>query len=184
MPLVTDVLKSMDVPFEILFHQPTFHACDEADRLGIPLAEVVKTVLIETPSGHALAVIPASRRLDMHLVHRAIGDPHARLATEAEILRRFPNYEPGALPPMASLLQIPVLIDPEVVSRDTVVFATSECESVRVSTYGLLAGEAFKLAALVERPLTPTLVAVAEEVELRASTEADEAIGLMADPVS
>lgn len=178
MPLVTDQLRAIDAPFEILFHQPTFHARDEAHRLGIPVGEVAKTVAIETPNGYALAVIPASRRLDIDLVRRATGHPHARLATEAEVMRRFPRYEPGALPPMTSLLGIPVLMDPEVLCRDTVVFATSESESVRVPTDQLLAAEAFRIAPLVDRSLSPEMVPVAEEVELRASTEADETMAI------
>ena len=183
MPLVTDQLRAKGIPFEILFHKPTFHARDEAAQLGIGPADVVKTILIETPCEFVLAVIPASRRLDLHLVRRAIGDPHARLATEGEVILRFPNYELGALPPMNSLLDIQVLIDPEVASHGTMVFATSESESVRLPTDRLLAGEAFRLVPLVERRLADGLVPVAEEVELRASTEADEEILLWLDPV-
>lgn len=141
MPLVTEQLKSKVIPFEILFHQPTFYARDEAHRLGLPLSDVVKTILIDTRSGHALAVIPSSRHLDLHLVRQAIGDPHARLATEAEIQHRFPGYELGALPPLASALDIPIYADPEVMARDMIVFAASKTESLRVRADQMLGSE-------------------------------------------
>lgn len=149
MPLLTERLKAEGTPFEILFHQPTFHAREEAHRLGIPLENVVKTILIVTRTGHALAVIPASRRLDMRLVHQAIGGAEARLATEPEIGRRYPGYPLGALPPLSGELEIPIYVDPQVAAHQAVVFAVNESESLRVPTEAVICGETACLAPLV-----------------------------------
>jgi Ala-tRNA(Pro) deacylase len=178
MTLVTEQLTRKGIPFEILFHQPTFFARDEAHRLGLPLSEVVKTILIDTRPGHALAVIPSSRHLDMHLVRQAIG-PHARLATEAEIQHRFPGYELGALPPLASALDIPIYADPEVMSQNMIVFAVSQSESLRVRTDQVLGGEV-TIVPLVQGQAKPELAAVAEEVEPLAAAEAEEESKLLA----
>lgn len=107
MSLVTDHLAARGVPFETIHHPQAYTSIDEALALGMAADEVVKTVLVDTPSGHALVVIPGSRRVEMRLVRRAVGDNHARLATEAEIEKGFPGYELGALPPLASLLRVP-----------------------------------------------------------------------------
>ncbi len=183
MPLVTDQLKAEHVPYQILFHQPTFHARDEAHRLGLPLTIVVKTIALTTRSGYALAVIPAARRLDMHLVHAALGDPDARLATESEIAHRFAGYPLGALPPLSTALQIPIWIDPEVASHASVVFAVNQTESVRVPTEAVVCGATACIAPLVQRAPDGEVEPVAEEIELRASTEIEEELEPVDDPL-
>ena len=86
---------------------------DEARALGIEVGEVLKTLAVRTGSGYALVVIPASRRLDLHLAREALGDNRARLASEEELGRDFPDYELGALPPLGALLDAPVYVDLE-----------------------------------------------------------------------
>jgi Ala-tRNA(Pro) deacylase len=93
--------------------------------LGISADEVVKTIVLHTVAGYALVAVPDYRRLDMRLVEAAVGDHHARLATEEELAQDFPDFELGALPPLGSLLGMPAYADPEVMAHDTVVFAAA-----------------------------------------------------------
>ena len=82
--------------------------------------------------------------------YRSVTNPLARLATEAELAADFPGYELGALPPLGSLLGVPLLVDPEVLSHEVVLFAAGlETESVRVR-----AGELFRDEPLTLRQLT------------------------------
>ena len=84
----------------------------------------------------------ASGRLDMHLVQEAVGDRHVRLATEEELLRDFPGFELGALPPLGSLLGAPLYLDQQVLQHETVAFAAgSQTESVQLKTADLLQHE-------------------------------------------
>jgi Ala-tRNA(Pro) deacylase len=86
--------------------------------------------------------IPATGRLDMHLVQAAVGDRHVRLATEEDLRRDFPGIELGALPPLGSLLGAPLYIDQEVLQHETVVFAAeSQTESVQIKAADLLQHE-------------------------------------------
>ena len=81
--------------------------------------------------------VPATCRLDMHLVQAAVGDRHVRLATEEELRRDFPGIELGALPPLGSLLGAPLYVDQEVLQHETVVFAAgSQTESVQIQDGG------------------------------------------------
>ncbi len=87
----------------------------------------------------------------MHLVQAAVGDRHARLATEQELLRDFPGIELGALPPLGSLLGAPLYVDQEVLQHDTVVFAAgSQTESVQVRTADLLQHEQVTTLPLIK----------------------------------
>ena len=97
-----------------------------------------------------LAVVPASRRLELRRVRELLEDPGVRLASEAELVADFPGYALGALPPLGSLLGVPLLVDPEVLNHELVVFAAgTETESVRVRS-----GELFRDEPLAVLPLT------------------------------
>ncbi len=149
MATVSEYLERRGIPFEPLSHERTYTSIDEARALGISADEVLKPVVLDTESGHVLAVVPASRRLDMKLVREALGDRQARLATEDELERDFPGYELGALPPLGSLLEIPTYLDPEVLAHETVVFgAGTQRESVKVRTEELFRDEPITTAPL------------------------------------
>src|SRR5215467_10469690 len=148
---VVEYLQTHGVPFEPLAHQQAYTSIDEARALGIEASEVVKTVAVRTAGGYALMAIPATRRLDMHLVQEAVGDRHVRLATEQELLRDFPGFELGALPPLGSLLGAPLYVDQEVLQHETVVFAAgSQTESVQLKTVDLLRHEEVTALPLIK----------------------------------
>jgi Ala-tRNA(Pro) deacylase len=150
MSLVTEYLDERGVAFEVVPHRRAFTSLQEARELGVAADEVLKTVAVRTRGRYALAVVPASRRLDLRLVRETLDDPDARLASEAELQADFPGYELGALPPLGSLLGVPLLVDPEVLSHETVLFAAGlETESVRVR-----AGDLFRDEPLTLRQLT------------------------------
>ncbi len=135
-------LETHGVPFESIAHEQTYTSIAEARALGIDASEVLKTVAMRVADGYALIAIPASCRVDMHLVQAAVGDHHVRLATEEELLRDFPGIELGALPPLGSLLGAPLYVDQEVLQHETVVFAAgSRTESIKVRTADLLQHE-------------------------------------------
>ena len=98
MSAVTEHLQQRGSAFELLPHRQAYTATDEARALGIDTGEVLKTLAVRTGPGYALAVIPASCRLDLHLVRETLGDHHARLASEEELARDFADYQLGALP--------------------------------------------------------------------------------------
>lgn len=150
---VAEHLRSRDAPFEVVPHEQAYTSIGEARALGISADEVVKTVVLHTASGYALAAVPGYRRLDMRLVEAAVGDKHARLATEAELAQDFPDFELGALPPIGSLLGMKVYADPEVMAHKTVVFAAgSQTESVKMHTEDLFRGEAVSVVPLTRHP--------------------------------
>jgi Ala-tRNA(Pro) deacylase len=133
----------------VIPHETAYTGIEEARALGIAADEVVKTVVVTTSSGYALAVVPASRRLDMHQVHRALDDKHARLATEEELARDLPGIELGATPPLGSLIGASTFVDPEVLEHETVVFAAGrQTESVKVRSADLFRDEPHTVAPL------------------------------------
>jgi Ala-tRNA(Pro) deacylase len=152
MSAVTEHLEQRGSAFELLPHRQAYTSTDEARALGIDAGEVLKTLAVRTGPGYALMVIPASRRLDLHLVREALADHQARLASEEELARDFPAYQLGALPPLGALLGSQVFIDPEVLEHDLVVFAAgTQTESVRIRTRELFASEQITTVPLVKQ---------------------------------
>ena len=151
MTQVTEHLETHGVPFGHIAHQQAFTSIDEARALGIDASEVLKTVAMRVAGGYALMAVPATGRLDMHLVQAAVGDRHVRLATEEELRRDFPGFELGALPPLGSLLGAPLYVDQEVLQHETVVFAAgSQTESVQIRTADLLQHEQVTTVPLIK----------------------------------
>ena len=74
MSVVTEHLEQRGSVFEVIPHRQAYTSVDEARALGIEVGEVLKTLAVRTGSGYALMVIPASHRLDLHLVRQALGD--------------------------------------------------------------------------------------------------------------
>lgn len=157
MSLVGDHLESQGVPFEALTHAPTDTALEEARALGIAPDAVLKTIVLRTGSGHALAVVPATRRLSMKRTRRATGDSHVRLATEGELQEHFPGFELGAFPPLGTLLGLSLFVDREVMDHERLVFAAgSRTESVLVRTADLFTGESPTVVPLTSRAESET----------------------------
>jgi prolyl-tRNA editing enzyme YbaK/EbsC (Cys-tRNA(Pro) deacylase) len=152
MSVITEHLEQRGSAFELLPHRQAYTSTDEARALGIDAGEVLKTLAVRTGPGYALAVIPAPRRLDLHLVRAALGDHQARLASEEELARDFPSYQLGALPPLGALLGSQLFIDPEVLEHDLVVFAAgTQTESVRMRSRELFASEQVTTVPLIKQ---------------------------------
>lgn len=142
MSAVTEYLQRRGIPFEAIEHAQSFTTIAEAIALGIDADEVLKTVVLDTRNGHVLAVVPGTRRLDMHRLKEATEDPHVHLASEDELQRDFPELELGAMPPIGSMLHAPMYVDPSVREHETVVFAAgTQTESVKIRTEDLFRDE-------------------------------------------
>ena len=74
MSVVTEHLEQRGSAFELLPHRQAYTSTDEARALGIDAGEVLKTLAVRTGFGYVLVVIPASCRLDLHLVSNVVGD--------------------------------------------------------------------------------------------------------------
>lgn len=153
MSRTVEYLEEKGIAFEKIPHGRAFTCADEARALGIHADAVVKTILLDSKWGRALAVVAGDRRLDMKLVRDAVGDHHVRMATEEEIRREYPDFELGCLPPLGMLLGMPVFVDGEVMRHEEVVFgAGSQTEAVKARTLDLFDHEHVTVTRLVREP--------------------------------
>jgi Ala-tRNA(Pro) deacylase len=125
--LVSRVLHAAHIAHDVVEHEPTYSAVEEARVLHEEPRHSAKTLLLHDRGGWRLAVIPANRRLDMGRARRLLGGTHhLRLATEDEMRDAFPAFDVGALPPVGSPLPLPEAVDVRLIYRDHVVCAAGD----------------------------------------------------------
>ena len=138
---LTRVLTEGGVDFELLPHEHTMRAADEAAALALAPQEVAKTLVVTTPQGNVRAVLPASERIDLRKLGELAGESrkHVHLATEDSLKRDYPEFELGAVPPLGGSHGDRVIVDSRLADRASIVLeAGSHDESVRVQTVDLI----------------------------------------------
>jgi Ala-tRNA(Pro) deacylase len=108
---VRDYLRSRQVWHETLLHRPAPTASRHAESLHVSGQQVAKGVLVRSDGGYVLAVLPATRRIDLERLLQVIGGTSVRLATEEEVGRVFDDCERGALPPFGRLYGLRTIVE-------------------------------------------------------------------------
>ena len=130
-----DFLTEKHVPFEVLPHRATYDSQRMAQSLHVSGHEVAKTVLLRC-SGKApyvVAVVPASRQIDLVKAGEAVGTGPAELATEQEMHNHCPECEIGALPPFGSCYDMKTISDDSLADQEQILFeGDNHEESIRM----------------------------------------------------
>jgi Ala-tRNA(Pro) deacylase len=137
---LTAVLDEAGVDYELLSHEHTERAADEAQALGLPPTAVAKTLVLAAPEGYVRAVVSASERLDLRKVRDHVeGGKQIHLATEDDLKRDYPEFELGAVPPFGGSRRDRVLVDARLAEQKSVVLeAGLHNQSVRLKMADLL----------------------------------------------
>jgi Ala-tRNA(Pro) deacylase len=132
-------LDHAQLDYDVIEHRRTETASDEARALGLRPEQVAKTVVLAADRRYIRAVLPASKRIDMHKVRHVLGDDHARLATVCELAIAYPMYELGAVPPFGAPGGDRVLFDRSLTQCESIVLeAGSHNASLRMRTADVL----------------------------------------------
>jgi Ala-tRNA(Pro) deacylase len=129
---VADFLAEQHVAFETLLHAPAFTAQRRARVLGISGRQVVKSVLLAGPRGYFLAVLSATRRINLNALAEHFHGP-VRLASTSEIADLFLDCEWGVVPPFGRIYGLPTLMDAALAADQPLVFEGNyHAEAVRL----------------------------------------------------
>ncbi len=119
---INEFLSNRHVQFERMPHPTTYSANRVAQTLHVSGREMAKTVVLRTGHGYALAVLPASHRIDLERLRQALQEEQVEMATEEEMDRIFPDCETGAMPPFGSLYHLPTVVDDALTRDERIVF--------------------------------------------------------------
>jgi Ala-tRNA(Pro) deacylase len=103
-------------------HSPAYTARETAASTFVPRREFAKTVIVDLDGEKVMAVLPASRHVDLEALRGLAQAGTARLASEDEFRQLFPDCEVGAMPPFGSLYGKRVFVDQMVTEVDDLCF--------------------------------------------------------------
>ena len=112
-----DFLDEQHIKYVSISHSLAYTAQGIAALTHIPGKELAKTVIVKLDGALAMAVVPASRRVDLALLKTVAGANTVELASEDEFKEKFPDCETGAMPPFGNLYGMKVFAD-EVLTHD------------------------------------------------------------------
>src|SRR5215216_2004131 len=119
--LVHRYLDDRGVAHEVVDHEQTFSAAQEAKASGVEPDHAAKTMVLRDGEDYRLAVLPASCRLDLRKAREVLdASSHLRLASEAEMETDFASFEVGALPPLGPMLPAPEALDMRLMDHERV----------------------------------------------------------------
>lgn len=127
-------LDDNDVEYVTISHSPAYTAQRIAELTNTPGKELAKTVIVKMDDRFAMAVLPASRRVDLDHLKDAVGATEVTLASESEFKLLFPDCEVGAMPPFGNLYDMGVYVAEQLTEDEDIAFnAGSHTELVRMS---------------------------------------------------
>jgi len=130
---IEEFLKKNKVAFEVREHEPAYTAQEVAAEEHVTGNMMAKAVVVHTKDGFAMCVLPASYKLDMKKVAKAIKSRKVRLADEKELAELFPDVEVGAEPPFGNLYNLQTLVDEHLSAYDEIMFqADSHRRAVKI----------------------------------------------------
>jgi Ala-tRNA(Pro) deacylase len=144
------------IEYEILSHREAFTAQEVAQAAHERGRRVAKVVLLRARrDDYLMAVVPASCHVDLDIVERISGLKGLVVASEGEVLRVFPDCEPGAMPPFGNLYGLPTYLDECFARQEQIIFQDgNHHEVIRMpfAEYERLAGPFARVACLHRAP--------------------------------
>jgi len=127
-------LDSQNVKYVNISHSAAYTAQEIAASAHIPGQELAKTVMVRLDGNLAMAVLPASYKVDLNALKQATRMNQVELAGEQEFRSQFPECELGAMPPFGNLYDLQVYVDQSLTKDDTIAFnAGSHTELIKLS---------------------------------------------------
>lgn len=129
-----EFLDSHNINYHTISHSETYTSQEIAASAHIPGKELAKTVMVKIDGKMAMAVLPASYRVDFDLLKEAAGASRAELASEREFKDLFPGCDIGAMPPFGNLYGVEVFVAESLAEDEEIAFnAGSHTELIRLS---------------------------------------------------
>jgi Ala-tRNA(Pro) deacylase len=107
---VQSYLDVAGVSYEVVAHPYAESALASAQAAHISGERVAKGVLLETGNRYLVALLPATRHIDLGALHRRFGQLWG-LATEQEIGDVFPDCATGAAPAAPAAYDVDAVVD-------------------------------------------------------------------------
>lgn len=127
-------LDENNIEYVIITHSLAYTAQAVAASAHISGRELAKTVIIKIDGKTAMAVLPASYKVDFALLKESVGARRIELATESEFEGMFPACDVGAMPPFGNLYGMDVYVAEKLAEDEEIIFnACSHRDLIRLA---------------------------------------------------
>jgi len=128
-----DFLDAEGVKYVTVSHSVAYTAQEIAARAHVRGKSLAKTVVVKLDGEVAMAVLPATFKVDFDLLKEASGADEVELASEKELKNMFPDCELGAMPPFGNLYGFDVYVAKTLAQNDEIAFnAGSHTELIKL----------------------------------------------------
>jgi Ala-tRNA(Pro) deacylase len=128
-----EFLDNKRIQYMVISHSLAYTAQGIAALTHIKGKELAKTVIVMIDGRPAMAVVPASAKVDLLKLKRYLAATTVELATEDQFRDHFPDCETGAMPPFGNLYGLDVFADISLTEDKEIAFnAGSHRELVRM----------------------------------------------------
>jgi Ala-tRNA(Pro) deacylase len=129
-----EFLEKNHIKYNTIIHSAVFTAQEIAASAHIPGKELAKTVMVKVNGKMAMAVLPASYKVDFKRLKGAKGANRVELASEQEFKTMFPECDIGAMPPFGNLYDMEVFEDERLTEDREIAFnAGSHSELIKLA---------------------------------------------------
>ncbi|MEO8402693.1 MAG: YbaK/EbsC family protein [Gammaproteobacteria bacterium] len=129
-----EFLDKNHVKYISIDHSPSFTAQEIAAAAHISGKQLAKTVIVKAGSQFIMVVIPATEHVNFADLRDLTGTKEVDLAKEADFKGKFPECEPGAMPPFGNLYGMSVYVSNHLVEQDEIAFnAGTHSELLKMS---------------------------------------------------
>jgi Ala-tRNA(Pro) deacylase len=131
---LVDFLTSHNIKYVTISHSSAYTAQEIAASAHVAGKALAKTVIVKIDDKMAMAVLPASYKVNFYLLKEAAGASKVQLANEQEFRDMFPESEVGAMPPFGNLYNMDVFVDKSLSQDEEIAFnAGSHTELIRLA---------------------------------------------------
>ena len=121
-PELRELLTREGAPFEVIGHREVYTAQERAAACHVPGRRLAKVVIVRDGDWYAMAVLPATARLDLSEFRRRTRRYDLAVASEADFKGLFPDCEIGAMPPFGRVFGLSVYLDRAFAAGDEMIF--------------------------------------------------------------
>ncbi len=113
---VQQALQAMGYTYSVVeLPATTRTARDAARAVGCQVAQIAKSLVFKTASGHPVLVVASGiNRVDETLLAKLVGEPVEK--ADADFVRRHTGYAIGGVPPVGHINPLPTYIDEDLLS--------------------------------------------------------------------
>ncbi len=126
-------LAAAGVPYRVLSFRAREKSAEEVSReTGIPLAQVVKTLLVQGASSkYYLALCPGDRQINLKVLARSVEEKMAGMAPREDV-PKITGYLIGGVSPLGTHRPLPVIMEASILTMPEIAISAGQwgCQAV------------------------------------------------------